>query len=71
MSYEAATTIPLCLATAFSGLFSEFPHGAGLPVPFTPEGQNAGGGKTIFIAGGSSSVGQFSEFILLCDSGQI
>lgn len=59
MSYEEATTIPLCLATAFSGLFAEFPHGAGLPAPFTTEGRNVGANKSIFIAGGSSSLGQF------------
>lgn len=66
MSYEEATTIPLGLGTAFSSLFAEFPHGAGLPTPFTPEGQQAGAGKTIFIIGGSSSVGQYSECMWSC-----
>ncbi|KAF9528463.1 GroES-like protein [Crepidotus variabilis] len=60
ITYDQAATIPICLGTALSGLYSEFPHGIGLPTPFIDEGRKAGLGKAIFIIGGASSVGQFA-----------
>ncbi|KAF9527448.1 GroES-like protein [Crepidotus variabilis] len=60
VTYDEAATIPICLGTAFSALFSEVPHGAGLPAPWTSEGRNIGSGKAILILGGASSVGQFA-----------
>lgn len=64
MSYDEAATIPLCLATALTSLFANFPYGGGMPAPFTSEGQSAGTNKALFVIGGSSSLGQYSEPII-------
>ncbi|KAF9528412.1 chaperonin 10-like protein [Crepidotus variabilis] len=58
ITYEQAATLPLGLSTALTGLFSEFPHGAGLVPPFTPTTEGKYHGTPIVIIAGSSSVGQ-------------
>jgi NADPH:quinone reductase-like Zn-dependent oxidoreductase len=52
MSYEAASTLPLCMSTAASGLYP--PSYLGLEFPSLNPKQS---GKTLLIWGGSSSVG--------------
>ncbi|PFH50022.1 hypothetical protein AMATHDRAFT_61918 [Amanita thiersii Skay4041] len=58
MSFEDASTIPLCLSTAYVGLYSSAPHGLALPNPLI-SGRDQLIGETLVIFGGSSSVGQF------------
>ncbi|KAF9527399.1 chaperonin 10-like protein [Crepidotus variabilis] len=60
ISYDEASTISTGLTTAASGLFAEYPHGAGLTSPFAPETQGIHSGKPIMVIGGSSSVGQYA-----------
>ncbi|KAF9527423.1 GroES-like protein [Crepidotus variabilis] len=60
ITYSQAATLPIALSTAFSGLFAEFPYGAGFPAPYSDEDRKTGAGKAILIIGGASSVGQFT-----------
>ncbi|KAF9522275.1 chaperonin 10-like protein [Crepidotus variabilis] len=58
VSYDEAGTLPLGFATAITGLYAEFPHGAGLTPPFTRDTEGKYTGQPIVVLGGSSSVGQ-------------
>ncbi|KAF6757769.1 chaperonin 10-like protein [Ephemerocybe angulata] len=57
ISYDEAATLPAGVSTAYVGLYDEPPRGLGLKSVVTG-GIDAYKGHTIFIAGGSSSVGQ-------------
>ncbi|KXN83321.1 Zinc-type alcohol dehydrogenase-like protein C2E1P3.01 [Leucoagaricus sp. SymC.cos] len=60
ISYDQAATIPLCLATAFVGMYNVIPYGIGLVNPTTPTGQGHYKGIPFVVLGGASSVGQFA-----------
>jgi len=62
MTYEAASTIPLALATAYVGLFNAKPHGFQFPAPLEPLQRGRMAGTPLVVLGGSSSVGQFGKF---------
>ncbi|EJD07038.1 GroES-like protein [Fomitiporia mediterranea MF3/22] len=62
ISFDEAASIPLCIATAAVGLYSERPEGVGKYTPCWEEGgEGLYRGKPIVIFGGSSSVGQFGK----------
>ncbi|TFK22021.1 GroES-like protein [Coprinopsis marcescibilis] len=53
-----ASTIPAAISTAYVGLYSPEPLGAGYEAPSVKDAQNKYNGVPIAILGGSSSVGQ-------------
>lgn len=59
-SYDDVSTIPTALSTAYSGMYSVFPHGLGIDPPTTKSTQGKYAGIPIVVLGGSSSVGQFA-----------
>ncbi|KAH9481154.1 Dehydrogenase azaJ [Psilocybe cubensis] len=59
-SYDEASTLPMALTTAYSGLYSKPPNGFGLEAPLTDAAVGKYSGNPIVIFGGSSSVGQFT-----------
>ncbi|CCL98622.1 uncharacterized protein FIBRA_00624 [Fibroporia radiculosa] len=59
LSFEAAASIPLGLATAAVGLYSRI-GGAGLFPPWEEGGRGLYRGKPFMVFGGASSVGQFA-----------
>jgi len=59
-SYDDVSTLPTALTTAYSGLYSKFPHGLGIDAPTTESTQGKYAGTPIVVLGGSSSVGQFA-----------
>lgn len=65
MSFDEASTIPLCFATAAIGLYYKGTArgGAGLFPPWEEGGEGKYSGQPIVIIGGSSSVGQFGRLI--------
>ncbi|KII89535.1 hypothetical protein PLICRDRAFT_41165 [Plicaturopsis crispa FD-325 SS-3] len=58
VSFDEAASIPLGLATAAIGLYND--DGAGLKYPWEEAGRGKYAGQSIFIVGGSSSVGQYA-----------
>ncbi|KAF9564513.1 GroES-like protein [Agrocybe pediades] len=58
VTYDEAATLPLAVSTAYSGLYSEPPNGAGLALPLEGESSNKYLGSPIVILGGASAVGQ-------------
>ncbi|KAF9563443.1 GroES-like protein, partial [Agrocybe pediades] len=58
VSYDEASTLPLAIATACSGLYTEIPHGIGLIPPTREEGYGKYSGIPIVVLGGASAVGQ-------------
>ncbi|KAF9562755.1 medium-chain dehydrogenase/reductase like protein [Agrocybe pediades] len=58
VSYDEVATLPLALATAYSGLYAAFPHGIGLTPPAVAEGYGKYSGNGILVLGGASTVGQ-------------
>ncbi|KAF4610014.1 hypothetical protein D9613_010314 [Agrocybe pediades] len=58
VSYDEASTLPLAIATACSGLYTEIPHGIGLIPPTREEGHGKYSGIPIVVLGGASAVGQ-------------
>jgi len=60
ISFDEASTVPLCLATALVGLYNPMgQNGIDLTPFWTPEGKDKYKNQSIVIFGGSSSVGQF------------
>lgn len=62
VSVEQATTIPVAITAVVVGLY----HSTGLHLtpPWTDEGIGKYTGQSIFVAGGSSSVGQFGMCLI-------
>ncbi|KAF4614445.1 hypothetical protein D9613_002495 [Agrocybe pediades] len=58
VSYDEVATLPLALATAYSGLYAAFPHGIGLTPPAVSEGYGKYSDNGILVLGGASTVGQ-------------
>ncbi len=65
MSYDSAAAVPVALTTAALGLYANQTErgGAGLTPPWEADGAQKYAGKPILILGGSSSVGQFGEYL--------
>ncbi|KII89444.1 hypothetical protein PLICRDRAFT_53870 [Plicaturopsis crispa FD-325 SS-3] len=59
VSFEEAASVPLGLATAAVGLYNSRDDGAGLEYPWE-SGRGKYAGQSFFVAGGSSSVGQYA-----------
>ena len=61
MAYEAASTIPLGLATAALGMYNvdNTNSSAGLFPPWEPSGRDRYLGKAFVVLGGSASVGHY------------
>ncbi|KII89451.1 hypothetical protein PLICRDRAFT_53878 [Plicaturopsis crispa FD-325 SS-3] len=59
ISFDQAASIPLGLSTAAVGLYNNG-NGAGLEYAWEEAGRGKYAGKSIFISGGSSSVGQYA-----------
>jgi len=59
-SFDDATTLPMALTTAYSGLYSKTPNGLGIDVPDTSKATGKYAGTPILILGGSGSVGQLA-----------
>lgn len=70
MTYEAASTIPLGLATAALGMYNvrNPNNSAGLFPPWKPSGRDRYLGKPFVVLGGSASVGHYGERKVCCDS---
>jgi len=66
LTFDQASTIPLCFTTAAIGLYQEKRDrgGAGLVAPWADGGRGKYAGQAIYIPGGSSSVGQYGRFVL-------
>ncbi|KII89452.1 hypothetical protein PLICRDRAFT_175628 [Plicaturopsis crispa FD-325 SS-3] len=60
ISFEEAASVPLGLATPAIGLYNSRDEGAGLENPWDEAGRGKYAGQSIFIVGGSSSVGQYT-----------
>ncbi|KAF9564506.1 GroES-like protein [Agrocybe pediades] len=58
LSYDEASTLPVLIGTAYSGLYAEFPYGLGLVPPITDEGYGKYKDTPIFVTGGASTIGQ-------------
>ncbi|KAF9545987.1 GroES-like protein, partial [Agrocybe pediades] len=58
LSYDEAATLPLAIATAYSGLYAQLPHGIGLVPPANKDGYKKYTESPIVIIGGASAVGQ-------------
>ena len=61
ISFDQAASIPLGLATVFTGIWNHDPKAksVGFPAPWEEGGLTKFAGKPAFIIGGSSSVGQY------------
>lgn len=61
ISFDQAASIPLGLATVFTGIWNKDPEASsvGFPAPWEAGGETKFAGKPAFILGGSSSVGQY------------
>ncbi|KAH9481166.1 Dehydrogenase azaJ [Psilocybe cubensis] len=59
-TYDEASTLPMALTTAYSGLYSKTGNGFGIEAPLTDSAVGKYAGIPIVILGGSSSVGQFT-----------
>ncbi|KAG6810138.1 hypothetical protein H0H92_013170, partial [Tricholoma furcatifolium] len=61
ISFETASSIPLCLGTATVGFYATEPHGLGLNSPFADQSSRGKySGEPIVILGGATSNGQFA-----------
>lgn len=62
ISFDQAASVPLTLATIFTGIWNRHPQGksADFPAPWEEGGLTKFAGKPAFIIGGSSSVGQYA-----------
>ncbi|KAF4616910.1 hypothetical protein D9613_008398 [Agrocybe pediades] len=58
LSYDDASTLPVAIATSYSGLYADLPQGLGLTPPATEEGYGKYANTPILVLGGASSVGQ-------------
>ncbi|KAF8343636.1 chaperonin 10-like protein [Amanita rubescens] len=59
ITYDEASTIPICLVTAFAGLFNKHLDGLGIANPLVV-GRDKCAGESIVIIGGATSIGQFA-----------
>ncbi|CAA7269957.1 unnamed protein product [Cyclocybe aegerita] len=60
LSYDEAATLPLALSTAYVGLYTPKPHGAGFSPPSSPADEGKYAGVPLVVLGGASSVGQLT-----------
>ncbi|KAG6821754.1 hypothetical protein H0H92_001044, partial [Tricholoma furcatifolium] len=61
ISFEAASSMPVCLGTAAVGFYAVEPHGLGLAAPFNdPSARGKYSEMPIVIVGGATSNGQFA-----------
>ncbi|KAF5342142.1 hypothetical protein D9611_002034 [Ephemerocybe angulata] len=60
ISYEEASSLPVGLTTAYTGLYNVSPHGLGFNSLPKPGAKGKYSGTPIVIIGGSSSVGQYT-----------
>ena len=64
ITFDQAATIPLCLATAVTGLWSHHPEASsvGLVAPWEEGGMTKYVGQPALISGASSCVGQYGAY---------